>query len=257
MIPNQYLFRWMLHKIDPSPNPDYSYYALLETAFRDMTHKIETMHPGRILYTFDDGYSSDVEISLPLLEEVGAASRGCFFITTSWIGKEGYMTETQVRQLASRPVRIGTHGHTHGFFASMSDKELAKELSVSKQILEGITGKPVESLSVPGGKFDHRLARLASAVGYKKIFTSYRWDGEIDGIQFIGRYCINRINLNNLPRIYSHPVFYRYFFVWEYVRQYFFEDEHFRNNFIRTCLGEKIYYLLSLMIGKKQMSGIK
>lgn len=241
MIPDHYLFRWMLHKVDPSPNPLYSYYTLPEAAFRDIARRIESMHPGKILYTFDDGYSSDYEVSLPILEEVGALSRGCFFITTSWIGKDGYMTRDQVRQLASRPVSIGTHGHTHGFFAKMTDKELAGELSVSRQIVEGITGRPVESLSIPGGKFDERLAGLALAAGYTRIFTSHPWDREIDGIPFLGRYCIHRKNMNRLQQIYSHPDFYRNYLM----------AEHLGKQYLRSCLGEKFYYSLSSVIGKK------
>ena len=241
MIPDHYLFRWMLHKVDPSPNPLYSYYTLPEGVFRNIARRIESQHPGKILYTFDDGYSSDLEVSLPILEEVGAVSRGCFFITTSWIGKEGYMTKDQVRQLSNRPVSIGTHGHTHGFFDRMTDKELAEELYVSREIVGGITGKPVESLSVPGGKFDARLAKIAVAAGYKRIFTSDLWDREIDGIRFLGRYCIHRKNQNRLQKIYSHPAFYRNFLM----------AEHLGKQSLRSCLGEKFYYSISSMVGKK------
>ena len=240
MIPDHYLFRWMLHRIDPSPNPPYSYYTLPEADFREIAQRIETQHPGKILYTFDDGYSSDLEVSLPILEDVGAASRGFFFITTSWIGKEGYMTKEQARSLSKYPVSIGTHGHTHGFFARMSDKELAGELSVSRQIMEGITGKPVDALSVPGGKFDDRLVKLAGAAGYRRIFTSHPWDKKRDGVFFHGRYCIHRKNLNRLQKIYSHPAFYRNFL----------KAEHLGKQCLRSCLGEKFYYSISSMIGK-------
>jgi len=231
----------MLHKVDPSPNPTYSYYTLPEADIRDIAGSIEKRYPGRILYTFDDGYSSDLEVSLPILEEVGAVSRGWFFITTSLIGKEGYMTKDQVRSLASRPVSIGTHGHTHDFFDKMTDKELAEELSVSSQIVQEITGKHVDALSVPGGKFDDRLAKFALAAGYKRIFTSHPWDREIDGIRFLGRYCIHRKNLNRLQKIYSHPAFYRNFLM----------VEHLGKRYLRSCLGEKFYYSLSSMAGKK------
>jgi peptidoglycan/xylan/chitin deacetylase (PgdA/CDA1 family) len=241
MVPDNYLFRWMFHKIDPTPNPAYSYYTLPEAAFRDIARKIETLQPGRVLFTFDDGYSSDLEVSLPILEEAGAVSRGHFFITTSWIGKEGYMTRTQIRQLASRPVSIGTHGHTHGFFDRMTDKEITEELSVSRQIVEGITGKPVDTLSVPGGKFDDRLGKLADMAGYKRIFTSHPLDREVGGIRFLGRYCIHRRNLHRLQKIYSHPGYYRYLLV----------AEHLGKQCLRSCLGEKFYYSLSSMIGKK------
>lgn len=231
----------MLHELDPSPNPKYSYYTLPEAAFRDIARRIELMHPGKILYTFDDGYSSDLEVSLPILEEVGAVSRGCFFLTTSWIGKEGYMTKDQVRHLSSHPVTIGTHGHTHAFFDKMTDKELSGELAVSRRIIEGITGKPVDALSVPGGNFDDRLGKFAVAAGYKRVFTSHLWDKEIDGGRFLGRYCIHRKNMNRLQRIYSYPSFYRKILV----------AEHLGKQYLRSCLGDDFYYSLSSMIGKK------
>ena len=123
----------------------------------------------------------------------------------------------------------------------MTDKELAEELYVSREIVGGITGKPVESLSVPGGKFDARLAKIAVAAGYKRIFTSDLWDREIDGIRFLGRYCIHRKNQNRLQKIYSHPAFYRNFLM----------AEHLGKQSLRSCLGEKFYYSISSMVGKK------
>jgi peptidoglycan/xylan/chitin deacetylase (PgdA/CDA1 family) len=151
------------------------------------------------------------------------------------------MTKTQVRQLASRPVSIGTHGHTHGFFDKMTDKELTEELSVSRQIVEGITGIPVDALSVPGGKFDGRLTGLALAAGYKRIFTSAPRDMEFDGIRYLGRYCINRRNLDRLPTIYYNPGFYRTLIVAEYEVK----------NILRTLLGEKSHYYPSSMRNHK------
>jgi peptidoglycan/xylan/chitin deacetylase (PgdA/CDA1 family) len=217
MIPENYLFRWMLHKVNPGPVPQNSFYTVPEAAFRDMARRIESLHPGKILYTFDDGNSTDLEVSLPILEEIGAESRSYFFISTAWIGKEGRLTKAQLRQLASRSVSVGTHGHTHNFFDRLKDKRLAEELSVSRQIVEEVTGRPVDALSVPGGKFDDRLTGLALTAGYKKIFTSYPWDKEIGGIRYLGRYCIHRKNLVHLPRIYSLPVFSRIFLVLEYI----------------------------------------
>jgi len=231
MIPDNYLFRWMLHKVNPGQDPQNSYYTVPEAAFRDMARRIESLHPGRILYTFDDGYSTDFEVSLPILEEIGAEPRSYFFISTAWIGKEGHLTKTQLRQLASRSVSVGTHGHTHIYFDRLKDKRLAEELSVSRQIVEEVTGKPVNALSVPGGRCNNRLTGLALAAGYKRIFTSNPWDKEIDGIRYLGRYCIHRENLLRLPRIYSHPVFYRNLLVLE----------HFGKRNLRDLLSGKFF----------------
>ena len=230
MIPDNYFFRWMLHKVNHGQVPQNSYYTVPEAAFRDISRRIESLHPGRTLYTFDDGNSTDIEVSLSILQEIGAESRGFFFITTAWIGKEGHLTKTELRQMASRSLSIGTHGHTHDYFDRMKDKELAEELSVSRQILEEITGKTVNALSVPGGKFDHRLAGLALAAGYERIFTSDPWEREISGIRFLGRYCINQENLNKLPIYYSKPNFYRNLLL----------AEHEVKKIIRTFLGVEI-----------------
>ena len=73
--------------------------------------------PGRaVLVTFDDGYASNLELALPILEETH--TKAVVSVITERIdsGRPGFMTWDMCRELDASPlVEIGSHTHTlHG-----------------------------------------------------------------------------------------------------------------------------------------------
>ena len=129
----------------------------------------DSFHPPVIL-TFDDGHITNYTRAFPILRRLGL--NAYFFITTDWIGKPYYMNEDMIKRLCSAGMIIGSHGKTHGFLSDMHDYEVNYELSASKIRLEKITGYRVTALSVPGGRIDERVKRLAFELGYTTIFHS-------------------------------------------------------------------------------------
>ena len=59
------------------------------------------------LLTFDDGGVSALSQVAPLLERNGW--RGHFFVATDWIGRPGFLTADQIRDLDRRGHLIGSH----------------------------------------------------------------------------------------------------------------------------------------------------
>jgi peptidoglycan/xylan/chitin deacetylase (PgdA/CDA1 family) len=161
----------LYHEISSIPQ-DYSY-VLAEDSFRKHLQIFQKVQDKEIeaRVTFDDGHVSNYNIALPMLLEHQITAQ--FFITAGWTSKRiDYMTWAQLRELHSCGHKIGAHGLSHKLFTHCSDKELAVELSLSRQMLEDKLGVPVTSLSFPGGRFNKHVLAACSEAGYTQMFTS-------------------------------------------------------------------------------------
>ena len=95
------------------------------------------------------------------------------FIVTSWIGKEGYLSVKEIKELQkSNLIRFSSHTHTHPNLGEINDDEIRYELNKSKQVLESITGEEVKSLCFPKGSFSNSVIQIAKELGYKEQYSS-------------------------------------------------------------------------------------
>jgi len=78
--------------------PGADLYKLEKSLFRAHLRAIRASNPNAVL-TFDDGGASAHDIS-GLLESHGF--RGLFFIATDWISRPGFLTASQIQDLAKR-----------------------------------------------------------------------------------------------------------------------------------------------------------
>lgn len=128
-------------------------------------------NPGNIVcLTFDDGYSSDWEIVFPRLVEHGAGAT--FFIVTDWIGREGYLTRTQIREMSAAGMQIGSHSQSHANFLDLDTDTITSELAGSRQTLEDITGTEITTFSFPFGYETPALIEGVLRNGYRYCCTS-------------------------------------------------------------------------------------
>jgi peptidoglycan/xylan/chitin deacetylase (PgdA/CDA1 family) len=125
-------------------------------------------HP--IWLTFDDGHQSNFSLAFPALAETGLTA--VFFITTDRIGRPGFMSPEELRELRRAGMFIGSHGCSHRYLSDLPDGEILEEMTRSKASLETILGEDVPALSLPGGRGDGRLRSLATRAGYRHVFTS-------------------------------------------------------------------------------------
>jgi peptidoglycan/xylan/chitin deacetylase (PgdA/CDA1 family) len=125
--------------------------------------------PG-LAITFDDGCETDLLVAAPLLKQIG--SHATFFVTTGFLGKSGYMSISQLRELAALNFEIGCHSLTHAYLCDLDDKGLHREIVESKSRLEQILGTIVTHFSCPGGRYDLRTARVVKDAGYRSMSTS-------------------------------------------------------------------------------------
>lgn len=185
--------------------PGYVRYVLSESQFRDQMLWLRDngwrgisvgqalrFPEGRTLaLTFDDGCETDLLVAAPLLKEIG--SDATFYITVGFLGKLGYLSVSQLRELAALKFEIGCHSLTHSYLCDLDDQGLHREVVESKSRLEQILGEPVTHFSCPGGRYDLRTLRAVKDAGYRSMATSriYRNSPATDPFR-LGRIAILR-----------------------------------------------------------------
>jgi len=126
-----------------------------------------------VAISFDDGDEGQYRHAFPAL--VDRAMTATFFVTTSWVGKPGYVTWPQLREMKSAGMSIQSHTHTHPFLSELPEHRVREELSISKAELDQHLGQDTSSLGLPGGDPPaRRLQQLIPEAGYRFVATS-RW----------------------------------------------------------------------------------
>lgn len=144
--------------------------------------------------TFDDGNLSDARYALPLLQRAGL--RAHFFITAAWTGQRaGFMSDADLRALQTAGMTVGAHGWSHTLLTACSAAELRVELIDAKNRLEQALGASVETMSLPGGRYDGRVLRACREAGYTTVFTSEPKTSRGSHPRGAGVHTIGRINL--------------------------------------------------------------
>lgn len=120
-----------------------------------------------ITFTFDDGWKSVYKKAFPLLEKCGAV--GTVFVVTDQVGLPAFMSWQELSGLYQKGWEIGSHGVTHrDDLTTLSDEELAKEISDSKARLEQ-EGFKVFSFASPFGAYNKRTLK---AIG--QLYLAHR-----------------------------------------------------------------------------------
>jgi len=136
-----------------------------------------------ILVTFDDGYAGLLESAIPALDARGIPA--LIFLVTAYVGGENrwelywpgrrfkHLGWDEIKDLASRGFRFGSHSATHRDLTSLAPEEVITELAGSKLAIEERLGRPVHSLSYPFGRTDPSVMKAAGETGYRAAFSLY------------------------------------------------------------------------------------
>jgi len=188
-----------------------------------------------IVITFDDGHVSNFDIAMPLLAERGL--NAYFFITSDFIeNRPHFCSAEQLKRMADAGAEIGSHGKTHLFFDDLSDADAECELRQSLEQLSDQCGRPVKSISYPGGRYNSRTLELSRTVGYAQLFGS--------GIGLVGQKDVraaapmNRVairrntSLDEFTRIInSDPTYYS-----------IAKSKHVVKSLVKRTLGNRLYH---------------
>jgi peptidoglycan/xylan/chitin deacetylase (PgdA/CDA1 family) len=134
-----------------------------------------------VVLTFDDGYD-DNWFAFQELERRGM--KGVFFVVTSALDTPGRLSREQVKAMAEAGMEIGSHSATHVDLRGLRRKRQMDEAQGSKQVLEGLLGRPVISFCYPGGASSGLTSSVLEEAGYWFARTTAGGISRIGGRNF-------------------------------------------------------------------------
>ena len=106
----------------------------------------------KILLTIDDGFSSFYQNAWPYLKENKIPF--ILFVSTQPVGKKGYMSWDQIRELEKNEiVMIGHHSHSHEYLIDGTDKEFVSDIEIASEIFKKELGYIPTLFSYPFGEY--------------------------------------------------------------------------------------------------------
>ncbi len=132
-----------------------------------------------VLLCFDDGGGSDYEQAFPGLARMGL--RATFFVNTARIGRTGYLSWSQMREMQRAGMSFQSHSHDHHVLTRLPPEQLQRQLRISRHILQERLGSPVHYLAAPYGLWNRTVMEMALLAGYRALCISrpgIAWAGE-------------------------------------------------------------------------------
>jgi peptidoglycan/xylan/chitin deacetylase (PgdA/CDA1 family) len=118
--------------------------------------KIMEKYDQRIIsITFDDGWKSQFDYALPLLDQHGL--KATFYVNPGKLSyfatkpNNPFMTITKIQELQNQGHEIGSHGNWHPDFTTLNDAQLLDEFRTSKNTLQS-WGLTRNNFAYPHGK---------------------------------------------------------------------------------------------------------
>lgn len=132
-----------------------------------------TAAPARarsVVLTFDDAWADNHAHALGPLS--GHNLPATLYAPSRLLGQAGYMTRTQLLEMAGGGVSIGAHSRTHPDLRTCGPGELESEVRGSKEDLEDLLGKPVTSFAYPTGLINDAVVAAVAAAGFTSAVTT-------------------------------------------------------------------------------------
>jgi peptidoglycan/xylan/chitin deacetylase (PgdA/CDA1 family) len=167
-------------QVPPGQDP---HYTLDEKRFREQLQQVVAaggacsaqawLHDGErrpVLLTFDDGHASNYELAFPALVE--HAMRADFFVNPGNVGKPGFASWAQLREMDAAGMSIQSHGYDHVYLTGLGRDALRERLHAARIAIEDGIGSAVTLLAPPGGRMPAGLVGVARQCGYRHVLSS-------------------------------------------------------------------------------------
>lgn len=150
-----------------------------------------TLPEKPIVITFDDGYKDNYTTALPLLERYGM--KASVFMVVNDIGRKGYLTLDELKDMERRGIEIGSHTANHLPLESLDADKKKEEIAISKLLLEWKGLKTVFFLAYPNGSYDKESRQFLKESEYLGALTG------VSGLntEATDPYILRRINVSN------------------------------------------------------------
>lgn len=133
----------------------------------------EKLPRNSVVLTFDDGYADNFTWAYPVLKAYHLPAT--IFVIVDGIGKEGYLSYTQMEEMLSAGIiDIGSHTLAGDYLPGKSRERLEQEIGVSKKLLDERLNRKIAFLCYPIGGFTPEIQGLARSYGYIAACTTNR-----------------------------------------------------------------------------------
>lgn len=147
---------------------DSGYNAILPGQLHEYLITGKALPAKPVLITFDDTRLDQFTAALPELNKYGY--KAAFFIMTVSLGKPGYMTTEQVKQLADEGHTVGSHTYDHKNVKTYTADDWVEQVQKPSKQLQTITGKPVEYFAYPFGLWNKGAITRLKDHDFKTVF---------------------------------------------------------------------------------------
>lgn len=121
-----------------------------------------------VMITFDDTSEEHYAIAFPELQKYGF--NATFFIMTVSLGRPGYMTKEQVKELSDKGQVIASHTYDHHNVKEYKGADYDNQMLKPKEKLEAIIGKKVDYFAYPFGEWNTAAIPELKKRNYKAAF---------------------------------------------------------------------------------------
>ena len=130
-----------------------------------------------LLLTIDDAFASFYSKAWPILKSKKIPF--VLFVSTREIGKYGYMTWSQIKEIAASNLgTIGNHSHSHDYLIDWKDDKIKFDLETSIKIFKKELGYSPKIFSYPFGEYSTNLKKIVSDLNFEFAFGQH--SGVID-----------------------------------------------------------------------------
>lgn len=213
----------MYHQVLPRTNPFFSKHIavepeILEGHLKYLTEngwKIETVeeyfskpkeerNKKVAIMTFDDVSSSFIDYAKPIFDKYGVKA-SVFPIQNMTAQKEYFnipkdgikaLTEEEIKFLSEEGFEIGSHAQSHRNLHKIPFQDAVKEMSESKNWLEGLIGKKISTMCFPIGGIDQDLVKAAKEIGFINGLSTFK--GSLQLSQ--DRMSLRRVDIKNFVK---------------------------------------------------------
>lgn len=155
------------------------YKSITLSQFGEIKKSGNSLPAKTVIITFDDGYRDNFTNAYPVLKRYGYTAT--IFLTVNFIGTQqmlfpelfihkygGAFEDYQmlmweeIREMLDNGIEFGSHTLTHPNLPRISLKQAEKEIALSKEIMEKMLGRTIESFCYPFGHFDNHILLIVS-----------------------------------------------------------------------------------------------
>ncbi|MBD0379556.1 polysaccharide deacetylase family protein [Paenibacillus sp. WST5] len=148
---------------------EHEYTPLTMSDFILILEKKLTPPSKPVLLTFDDGYTDNYELAMPLLKQYGYPAT--LFMSPGAVGQPDYLNWEQVKEMHEAGWDIHPHGMTHPYLSKLSVEKQKEEITEARRLIEEQLGTTADVFCYPYGAFNSKTLTILKDAGFRYAFT--------------------------------------------------------------------------------------